>query len=380
MSKYLSALLCALSVLSPCVGAAEKQEPLSLRLFRETVRQTPGNVAFSPSSLEGVLRMLKLGARGTTADEFAQSGLTMAPPLSAVRLHEAEALFIDVALEPELKSDARRHDIITIPMTTSPEMAAARVNSWVRSRTRGMIPELVNPSSFSGASPAVMLAVNAVAFEEKWDVPFDPDETETCTFHCADGSEADVQMMIQHSRLTAAQGLDWQAVALYYRKQSFLGDRTCLVAVLPTGNARDFAAGLTAGRFSEICNSLKQTTPFKFQLGLPRFELLTGSQSFKAVLEACGLRSMFTGQADFRGFADAPLTVSDVCQNCFVKVDEQGTRAAAATGALSVWLSIPQELPECIIFDRPFIWAIVNLDAPESPWFMGLFEHPLPAL
>lgn len=376
MNKYLSTLLCAVSFLSPCAGVAEEQEPFSLKLFRETVRQTPGNVAFSPSSLEGVLRMLQLGARGTTADELEQSGLTFAPPLSAVRLHEAEALFVDNALEPELKADARRHDIITIPMTTSPETAAARVNSWVRSRTRGMIPELVNPSSFSGASPAVMLAVNAVAFEEKWAVPFDPAETETCTFHCADGSEADVQMMIQHSRLTAAQGLDWQAVALYYRNQPLSGDNTCLVAVLPRGNARDFASGLTAGRFSEICHALKHATPFKFQLGLPRFELLTGSQSFKAVLEACGLRSMFTGQADFSGFADAPLYVSDVRQNCFVQVAEQGTRAAAATGAVTVWLSIPQELPEHIIFDRPFIWFIVNLDAPETPYFMGLYDHP----
>lgn len=376
MSKYLSILLCALSFLSPCVGAAEKQEPLPLRLFRETVRQTPGNVAFSPSSLEGVLRMLQRGAQGATAAELSSLGIAAHPPFSP-EVKEAEALFVDVSLEPELKASPRRNDIITLPLLQNPKEAAEQVNSWVSGRTSGMIRHLVSERNLQGGGASVMLAVNAVALKARWAIPFDPDDTDpAATFYCADGQEVEVPMMILNKRLTVAQGIGWKAVALFYEGKMLLGTNTCLVAVLPDGNAREFAAGLTAAKYAEICRALKDAASRKITLGLPRFTISGLAQSYKPVLQACGLNCIFSPQADFRGFADLPLYVGDVFQNCFVEVDESGTRAAASTGAIIVVFSAPRELPERLIFDRPFIWVIVNLDAPEFPYFMGLFEHP----
>lgn len=374
MNKYLITLLCALSFLAPCVGAAENQEPFSLKLFRETVRQTPGNVAFSPSSLEGVLRMLQSGAQGETAAELASLGLAARPPFSSV-VKEAEALFVDASLEPELKASPRRHDIITLPR--NPKAAAEQVNSWVSGRTRGMIRHLVSEHNLQGGNPAVMLAVNAVALNARWDIPFDPDDTlPDYIFRCADGRERVVPMMFLDKRLALAQGIDWNAVALFYEGKTLMGDNTCLVAVLPDGDAREFAAAFSAWKFAEICSGLKYAASRKITLGLPRFTIPGWCQSYKPVLKACGLNSIFSPQADFGGFADLPLYVGDVLQNCFVEVDEQGTRAAAATGGIIVSFSASRELPERLIFDRPFIWFIVNLDAPESPYFMGLYEHP----
>ena len=220
-----------------------------------------------------------------------------------------------------------------------------------------------------------MVAVNATAMEAQWQVPFSPDKTVDEKFYCADGSTLAVQMMMLRKPLYVAQGEDWDAVLLFYKGKDDAPSRTCLVAILPTGNARDFVVSLTAEKYAEIISAVKQFTRRRIVLGLPRFELRTGTKSWKSVLQACGLSRLFSPQADFRGFMNRPLYVSDVCQSCYVKVDEQGTKAAAATAARLVLSAAPRKM-ERLIFNRPFIWAIMNLDSPESPFFMGLLEKP----
>ncbi len=93
---------------------------------------------------------------------------------------------------------------------------------------------------------------------------------------------------------------------------------------------------------------------------LPRFEI-DYSTSVAPALSAIGASSIFT-PGNFGGIsADGDLAVSDVLHKVYVKVDEQGTEAAAATGIVMV-TSMPLEPPKELIvrFDRPFMFSIVN--------------------
>ncbi len=373
MNKLLCTLMCALAVFPPAMG--EETEPFALKLFRESVHSSSGNVSLSPSSMEGVLRLLRRGAQGETAAELDSAGLSSVSPVTGSGVREAEALFVDSSLEPALLPAVRNLDIRALPLQENPQESVKIINSWVSGHTRGMISELFNANSLRNASPMAMVAVNATALDARWQIPFSPDKTVEQKFYCADGSTPAVQMMMLRKALYVAQGEDWHAVALFYKGKENASSRTCLVAILPEGNARDFAASLTAEKYAEICSALQQAVPRRTTLGLPRFELRTGTKSWKAVLQACGLRSLFSSQADFRGFMNRPIYVSDICQSCYVKVDEQGTRAAAATAAIMVLSAAPRRT-ERLIFNRPFIWAIMNLDSPESPFFMGLLEKP----
>ena len=373
MNKLLNTLLCALAVLPSAMG--EEPEPFALKAFREAVKNTPGNVAFSPSSMEGVLRLLRRGAQGETAAELDGAGISPVPPVAGSGVSEAESLFVDSSLEPALLPAVRSLDIRVLPLQKNPQEAVNIINSWVSEHTRGMIPDLFNANSLRGASPMAMVAVNATAMEAQWQVPFSPDKTVNQEFYCADGSSPTVQMMMLRKSQYVAHGEDWDAVALFYKRKEGASGRLCLVAILPEGNARDFVASLTAEKYAEISSALQQFTRRRIVLGLPRFELRTGTKSWKSVLQACGLSRLFSSQADFRGFMNRPLYVSDVCQSCYVKVDEQGTKAAAATAAV-VLLSAAPRRTERLIFNRPFIWAIMNMDSPQSPFFMGLMARP----
>ena len=56
--------------------------------------------------------------------------------------------------------------------------------------------------------------------------------------------------------------------------------------------------------------------------------------------------------------------------------DEQGAKAAAVTvGVILSWSARPRSVIP-FIMDRPFIWAITDLENSTSPLFMGLLESP----
>jgi serpin B len=63
----------------------------------------------------------------------------------------------------------------------------------------------------------------------------------------------------------------------------------------------------------------------------------------------------FTASADFSGMSDGGLFIGHVVHQAFVEVNEEGTEAAAATGAVVV-----ESAPMLDAFnaDHPFVFAI----------------------
>lgn len=179
-------------------------------------------------------------------------------------------------------------------------------------------------------------------------------------------------MMFREAAFRHAAGEDWQAVALFYRTDGRPGNPGCFLAILPQGEARDFAAALTPEKFGSIRRALAAAEPQEICIGLPRFVQLTPVLNLTGTLKSCGIRRLFSDNADLSGFADEPLAVESVMLRCYIKTDEQGTSAAAATAALIKQRS----LAPALTFNRPFIWAITDLTTPAAPYFLGLFEHP----
>ena len=78
----------------------------------------------------------------------------------------------------------------------------------------------------------------------------------------------------------------------------------------------------------------------------------------KKELSTLGLKNMFSGLADFSGITEEnELYVSHVVQKAFIEVNEEGTEAAAATGAVAVGYSGGGYKP-WFIADHPFIFYL----------------------
>ena len=103
---------------------------------------------------------------------------------------------------------------------------------------------------------------------------------------------------------------------------------------------------------------LNQVAPTSVNVLLPRFEF---SQSLDLVqsLQFLGVTSLFDFSADLSGISNTPLYVSSATHKAKIKVDEEGTTAAAATIIQAAFKSAGPILPS-FVADRPFIFFIVD--------------------
>ena len=104
---------------------------------------------------------------------------------------------------------------------------------------------------------------------------------------------------------------------------------------------------------------------------LPRFEL-DWEKELNAPLSAIGMRDVFIrGVADLSRLTPVQSYLSLVKQKSYVKVDEEGTEAAAVTAGVVVPVSMPSE----IRFDRPFLF-VLRERLTGTILFMGVIHDP----
>ena len=124
-----------------------------------------------------------------------------------------------------------------------------------------------------------------------------------------------------------------------------------MVAVMPAQGTtvRDFVSDLTEESWDAWTREL---APGRAYVRLPRFELEWGSRLNEPLIRL-GMSDAF-GAADFsRLTPGGGLWLDVVKQKAFVRVDEEGTEAAAVSGGVVVTSAPPE-----IRFDRPFLVVI----------------------
>jgi serine protease inhibitor len=222
--------------------------------------------------------------------------------------------------------------------------AADIINEWVSDATRGRIEEMIEPPI---PGNIVAYLMNAVYFKASWTEPFDPDHTREAPFHLPDGSTETVELMTRHDTLRYHGTDRFDAVDLPYSGGAF-----SMTVVVPREGigVHDLLAELEAAAWDELTESFR-TTPA--QVWLPRFEL-EWEAVLNDALRRMGMGVAFQGGADFsRMFESVDAWIDEVKQKTFVRVDEEGTEAAAATS-----VAMATSLPPQVRADRPFLFAL----------------------
>jgi serpin B len=362
------------------------------------VESDEGNLVYSPYSVSLALAMTYAGARGETARQMAD---TLHFTLPQERLHPAFNA-LDLGLEGQSSDDEEaglrlnianalwgQRDypfeqaylntlgenygagLILLDFIGAPDASRVTINDWVSEQTEERIEDLLPEGTINTDTRLVL--TNAIYFYGAWASPFEEAATVDDLFYLLNGGEVTVPMMNQTAEFGYLDGDGFQAVSLPYE-----GDQMALLVMLPDeGQFDTFAGGLDAERLAAIQDGLQTK---EVVLSLPRFEY--GAEfNLSDTLAGMGMPLAFDyAQADFSGMVsqdDLPnLYISDVIHKAFVKVDEQGTEAAAATGVVVGVLSAPLPEEQVVMrVDRPFFFAIVNQES-ESILFVGRVLDP----
>lgn len=227
------------------------------------------------------------------------------------------------------------------------DQAPAVINGWVDEKTRGRIDTIIEQIRPS----AVMFLLNAVYFKGSWRTQFDPAATRSAEFHLDDGSSVQVPMMhAPDVEVRMGYDSDAQIAELPYGGGAFT-----MVVVLPPpgGTLSELVAGLDAATWERWMTLLG--TPIDADVAMPRFEIEYG-RTLDETLQALGMELPFDGYlADFSRMSDVDgLYIEEVRQKTFLRVDEEGTEAAAVTSVEVDLVSAPPAMR----LDRPFLLAI----------------------
>ena len=108
------------------------------------------------------------------------------------------------------------------------------------------------------------------------------------------------------------------------------------------------------------------------EIALPKFKA-EFSAELSENLKALGMTDAFDGaNADFTALGtsdEGNIYISCVLHKTFIQVDEEGTKAGAAT-AVDVTTESAALYPHSVILNRPFVYMIVDLET-KLPIFLG---------
>jgi serine protease inhibitor len=352
--------------------------------FNEMVAQSEGdNIFVSPLSVSLALGMTYNGARGTT--EEGMRACLQFGDLSPAEINQGYRGLIDLltGMDSKVKMEIANSiwyrqgfsvlaefldaaltffDAIVSELDFDNPDSADVINDWVAESTHDKIDSIVEKPL---PNAAVMFLINAVYFKGTWVTEFDKNDTHDATFHAADGDKTVKMMALHESEIRYLSNQHFSAVNLPYGRGLFsmtvilpnIGvDIDEVVAML---NSENWAAWM--GQFQEQ----------EMDLYLPRFEL-EYEKMLNETLIALGMQEAFSTDADFTGINPAGgLFISKVKHKSYVKVNEEGTEAAAVTSVQIDVTSVGNQLR----IDRPFIFVIHDSHS-QALLFMGKIVNP----
>ena len=356
-----------------------------------------GNQVFSPASLTTALAMTWGGARGETAaemkkvlrfegppeDVMAASGrlsATLTDPKRPLVFRIANRLFGEATFRFEAAFLAATKAAYGAPLESvdfrrAPEKARVHINGWVEAQTEKRITDLIPGGGIDEDTRLVL--TNAIYFLGDWKEPFEKEATRPAPFQLSPSERKDVPTMQRTGTLRHTRSDGLAALEIPYK-----GGEMSMLVLLPEAvdGLPAVEKTLTAEGLDRIVGAL---LPVRVSVSLPKFEVNpAGSIALAPVLKAMGMPLAFDRrQADFTGIANPKdprdrLYIGNVFHKAFVKTDEKGTEAAAATAV--VMLRAAGMVPDPrVVFqaDHPFLFLIRD-NGSGAVLFMGRVADP----
>ena len=352
----------------------------AFNLFRKV--DTDKNQILSPLSITYALGMLNNGATGKTQQEinatlgFGDAGADAINAFCKKLLEESPALDKGTqvligntiytnkgyTLKPKFVKTAKEfYDATPESRDFYDGKTLDVINQWASDHTNKMIKQVLDDKTFN--PNAVSYLLNAIYFKGTWMDKFNKDRTKEEHFN----SKGKVMMMQQSHKFQYADNDLYQSVRLPYGNGAY-----CLTVLLPHED-KSIEDVLNSLNSKSWANNNYQMREYIVDLKLPRFETTT-DMDLNKIMKDLGVVRAFTREAEFDEFCKTHTQIGLMKQVAKIKLDEEGTEAAAVTVIETVKSSAAPRRPERVEFhaDRSFLYVITK-QSTGAIFFIGAF-------
>lgn len=338
----------------------------AFNLFRTA--QVDKSQILSPLSITYALSMLNNGATGETQQEINQTLGFFETDIDSINMFCKKMLDGAPALDKEtkvligntiytnkgytLKKDfvkkaKKYYDATPESRDFHDGKTLNIINQWASDHTNKMIDQVLDDKTFN--PNAISYLLNAIYFKGAWEKKFNKKLTKEEPFN----DKEMVMMMSQIEELYYADNDYFSSVELPYGNGSFY-----MTVMLPHEDKtiNDVLDYLSSKTWMDNGNRMHKCL---IDLKLPSFETKTDME-LNTIMQKLGISKAFTDAAEFDRFCDISTKIDLIKQVAKIKLDEEGTEAAAVTViGMTKATAVPNK-PKRIIFhaNRTFLYVI----------------------
>ena len=344
------------------------------------------NIIYSPLSIKYGLNLLLEGAEGDTKKEIknilGDAKLTKYKNINKV-LSFANGVYIKNDYKDGILdsyTDVLKDNYDAEVMYDNFE-SAKNINKWVSNKTFGVINNFFKDKDIAGNQNLVMILLNALAIDMKWEADFETDDTNLGIFD-KDGNNLEVAFMKKENVYedSISYKVDEDVTVLAMDLKEYGGVTLEFDAIMPNEETlSDFISNIDNKKIDNYLSDLTNASSVEgdVNIRIPKFDF-DYSISLKNELKAMGMEKAFDYSADFSKITgDTSLFVSEALHKADIKFSEEGIRAAAVTAFEMAFKSArPSDEIININIDKPFMFVIRDKENGEV-WFVGSVYNPV---
>lgn len=372
----------ALDTTTDLTAGGEAVTAFALSLLRSERAATEG-VLISPVSVLNALGMVANGAGGDTLKQLETAAgmslnqlndflytyrmsLPAAYKSCAVSLANSAWIREDFRVEDDFLRSCVNYYGAEMYRSAFDGSLVTDLNRWVSQKTDGMIDRLLEQAP---DALTMLYLVNAACFDARWDTPYTKADLRTgLPFTAADGTRQTADY------LTGTESIYLSGNNVTGFVKPYDGGKYAFVALLPDEGVTlaDYLENLTGEHLYKLITDHRSAD---VQVSIPKFDAQSELE-LEEPLKDMGITDLFNvSTADLRSIGSAPsgnnLYVFSVLHKTYLELDENGTKAAAATSLeVNAGAAPPSEDVKTVTLDRPFLYMIVDTHAC-VPLFMG---------
>ena len=371
---------------APSVSASDSQQQDAAQAylnFTASLLQhtfSGDNLLLSPLSAADALCLTMEGAAGETRQQMETvlgEAETMGGYFSTIRRESGEQLTMADSVwirnDPSLSvndtflaiaAEDYQAEVFSAPFD---ENTRQDINTWVEDRTDGEIQNLIEQIQGS----EMLYLINTTLFDAKWQDKYEANEIRDRDFTTVSGKTTQVKMMYSDED-TYLENDFCTGLLKYYEGKDYafvglLPDEDITIYQLVDRLDGDTLHKLISGRISA-----------EVEAGIPVFSGDTKLE-LADILPDMGMPLAFSPGADFSDMATYDgqnLYIGRVIHQTRIEVNEQGTKAAAATAVImESGAAETSSNSYTVILNRPFVYMLVDMRQ-EIPIFIGVMTDP----